>query len=421
MSGGDNDIYVRVLDPAMNIVRTDTIDTSGNLTSDLSITALSGDSYVVSYTVGSGADTDIVARVVSATGVAGGQFDIDNQSDNRDFSKLATLSNGNFVTVYQDESAGTNTDIKYGIFTTAGTPLPGFLSVPVPGGADSGQETAPDVAALRDGGFVVVWTDDIDIRASILANDGSTVAANILVNTVENCPPNFSCLGHEHGEPSVVGLADGGFLVTWHDVEFLGDAGLVRGQRFDASGDKIGVEFTVGDGVTIFTTSENPPDAGSHEAAVLADGRVAFALDNYSTGDLDVATSIWDPRTLEQNFDGINQSDLLWQHDSGQAAIWLLQDTTPALGGPVGPIVGPTWHLKGSGDFNADGRSDFLWQNDSGQAAIWLMNGTSLIGGGPVGPEPRPVLARDRFRRLQRRQPAATFFGRTTAARPPSG
>ena len=114
MSGGDNDIYVRVLDPAMNIVRTDTIDTSGNLTFDPSITALAAGSYVVSYTVGSGADTDIVARVVSATGVAGGQFDIDNQSDNRDFSKLATLSNGNFVAVYQDEF-GTDTDIKYGI------------------------------------------------------------------------------------------------------------------------------------------------------------------------------------------------------------------------------------------------------------------------------------------------------------------
>jgi hypothetical protein len=67
-----------------------------------------------------------VARVVnSATGVVGRQFDIENQTDNRHVSQLATLSNGNFVAVYQDEVAGstTNTDILYRIFTPAGAPV----------------------------------------------------------------------------------------------------------------------------------------------------------------------------------------------------------------------------------------------------------------------------------------------------------
>jgi hypothetical protein len=121
-SGGDRDIYVRVLDPALNVLRTDTIDTGANLTFHPSIAALAGGGYAVSYTVGSGDDTDIVARIVSPTGVTGGQFDIDNQSDNRNFSELATLSDGNVVAVYQDEFAGssTDTDIKYAIFTPAG-------------------------------------------------------------------------------------------------------------------------------------------------------------------------------------------------------------------------------------------------------------------------------------------------------------
>ena len=247
--------------------------------------------------------------------------------------------------------------------------MPGFLSAPVPGGTDNGLETAPDVAALRDGGFVVVWTDpdgpaSTDIRASILSNAGAAVASNVLVNT--------STSGVQYAA-SVVALADGGFLVSWDDAN-----GAVRAQRFDALGDKIGAEFTVSNGVS---------SADTPEAALLADGRIAYSLSDGAHPDVGVATSIWDPRTLEQNFDGINQSDLLWQHDSGQAAIWLLQDTTPALGGPVGPIVGPTWHLKGSGDFDADGRSDFLWQNDSGQAAMWL---TTFVGSGPVGPNPGP-------------------------------
>ena len=32
---------------------------------------------------------------------------------------------------------------------------------------------------------------------------------------------------------------------------------------------------------------------------------------------------------------------------------------------------------KVSYDFDGDGHSDILWQNDSGQAAVWLMNGTT--------------------------------------------
>ena len=126
---------------------------------DPSITAFADGSYVVSYTVGSGSDTDIVARIVSPTGTVGPQFDIDNQTDNRNFSEVATLTNGNFVVVDQDERSGsaTDTDIDFAIFTPAGTPVIG--PAPLPGAAaPTFPESDPDVAALRDGGFVAVWT-----------------------------------------------------------------------------------------------------------------------------------------------------------------------------------------------------------------------------------------------------------------------
>ena len=38
-----------------------------------------------------------------------------------------------------------------------------------------------------------------------------------------------------------------------------------------------------------------------------------------------------------------------------------------------------------SSDFNGDGKSDLLWQNDSGQVAIWEMNGTTVIGAAAIG------------------------------------
>ena len=51
--------------------------------------------------------------------------------------------------------------------------------------------------------------------------------------------------------------------------------------------------------------------------------------------------------------------------------------------GAVGPFnPGPSWHIKGTGDFNGDGKSDILWQNDDGTPAIWLMDGMNVISGG---------------------------------------
>jgi hypothetical protein len=365
------DIYVRIYDSSQGSVRTDFIDLTLSHAFDPSITAFADGSYVVSFTVGTGADTDIAARIVSPTGTVGAQFNIDNQDDNRNFSEIATLSNGNFVVVYQDESFGNaaDTDVFYQVFSPTGTRVLGRTAVP--GGFDHpGLEQDPDVAALRDGGFAVVWSDTngsvTDVRAAILSDNDTVIAADILVNTTT---------AGVQDEASVVALADGGFLVTWEDDA----ANLVRGQRFDAAGTRIGAEFTVKNGVS-------PVD--SPEAALLADGHIAYAVGDVSTGDPDVVTSIRDPRTLVQNFDGSEGSDFAWQHTTGQAVIWLLDDTNLAYANFVGPNPGASWHLKGDGDFNADGRSDFLGQDDNGQASVWLLDGASLLSTAQVGPSP---------------------------------
>jgi Ca2+-binding RTX toxin-like protein len=285
---GGNDIYVRIFSSSLNFIRQDKIDVGGSPAVHPSITAFADSSYVVSYTAGSGDDTDIVGRIVSPNGVVGGQFDIDNQNDNRNFSEVARLSNGNFVAVYEDEFGGSSTDIdiKYGIFTPAGTAV--VTSNIVPGAFDSTLEIGPDVAALRDGGFAVVWTDfdstdgTSNVRATILSNTGGTIASDILVNTT---------IAGAQDDASVMALADGGFVVTWEDHS----ANLVRAQRFDALANKIGSEFTIA------TASSTP------EAALLADGRFAYALGSFSAGDYDVTTSIWTTTDLN----GTSLADVL--------------------------------------------------------------------------------------------------------------
>jgi hypothetical protein len=90
------------------------------------------------------------------------------------------------------------------------------------------------------------------------------------------------------------------------------------------------------------------------------------------------------------DFNGDRDSDILWQNTNGQPAIWLMNGTTPFSQPTVGANPGPSWHIVGAGDFNGDGDADILFQNDNGQAAIWLMNGTTPFSEQLVGANPGP-------------------------------
>src|SRR5260221_3611590 len=91
------------------------------------------------------------------------------------------------------------------------------------------------------------------------------------------------------------------------------------------------------------------------------------------------------------DFNGDGKSDIIWQNDSGQAAMWLMNGTTVSVADAIGPNMGTSWHIEGTGDFNGDGKADILWQNDSGQAAIWLMSGRQILSNNTkVGSSPEP-------------------------------
>jgi FG-GAP-like repeat len=373
--GGDENIEVRVFNSSLGLIRTDFIDFTASQTFNPSITALADGGYLVSYTIGSFADTDVVGRIVSSLGVVSVPFNIDVFPDRYGSSEVATLSNGNVVAVYQDTDVS-QIDIKFGIFTPAGTQVtgPSFVF----GGAGAGLESDPHVAALRDGGFIVVWTDPdgpdpTDIRATLYSNDGTVNVGfrNVLVNTTTSGFQDTA---------DVVGLSDGGFLVSWLDhVGFF-----IHAQRFDAVGHQIGSEFIVSD-------DHDFAQSLGVEATTLSDGRIAFAVDGIPSGvNKDVKSSIFDPRTL-QNFDfnGDSFSDLPWQNDNGQPAIWTMNG--PHITGSVAlPNPGPTWHIAEAADFNGDSKSDILWQNDNGLPSIWTMNGTNVTNAA-VLPNPGPT------------------------------
>jgi len=74
------------------------------------------------------------------------------------------------------------------------------------------------------------------------------------------------------------------------------------------------------------------------------------------------------------DFDGDGKSDILWQNNSGQAAVWLMDGTSLKFRCQCRPQSGPDWHAIGTGDFDGDGKADILWQNKTA-SAVWLMDG----------------------------------------------
>ncbi len=278
---GNHHVIVEIRNSSFGLVRTDAIDLSTSIVNrEPSITAFGDNSYVVAYkgTAGAISNNDIVARFVSATGTVSAPFAIADGTDVQSDPEVAKLSNGNFVTVWEDQFNGssTDTDAFFRIMTPTGGQIIGPAAVT--GSNNTAGEREPDVAALITGNrFVMVWTDDSttqgDIRAAIVTNAGATIISNIVVNTTT---------AGEQNSPDVVALLDGGFVVTWDD----GEAGRTRAQRFDANGNKVGVEASI-----------KPGSGGNPEAALLRDGRIAYASNEAS----DVTTSIWDPRTSPIN------------------------------------------------------------------------------------------------------------------------
>lgn len=178
----------------------------------------------------------------------------------------ATLENGTSVVVWQApsdryvvQSGDSNYDrsIWYRMYDTSGNAL--FPQELIVNTVTQYEQGMPAVAALKDasgagnGGFVVVWQSFnqdgsfYGIYGQRFDKSGNTVGSEFQVNTK---------VADNQKMPSVTGLADGGFVVSWEaqyqdgvqEGKFQDGAGgtEIVMQRYDASGNKAGLSIAGG-------------------------------------------------------------------------------------------------------------------------------------------------------------------------------
>jgi hypothetical protein len=106
----------------------------------------------------------------------------------------------------------------------------------------TGFQSEPDVAMDDGGGFVVVWKSygedgsGYGVFGQRFASTGAKAGSEFRVNTYTT---------GDQGEPSVAMSGGGDFVVVWNSDGQDGSGEGIFGQRFDASGARVGNEFAV--------------------------------------------------------------------------------------------------------------------------------------------------------------------------------
>ncbi|WP_230533198.1 calcium-binding protein [Microvirga roseola] len=174
---------------------------------------------------------------------------INGPGDN-DEPHVTALADGRFVVAWVDHDAQ---EVRAQIINADGSPRGKQFTINT---TSAGEQQLPNIAALADGRFVAVWTDqraylddgeNADIYGQIFSVSGTKIGTGFKINDGISVPP-----AHALVQPDITTLSDGGFAVTWRDLEdpAPGDMGAyVWVARYDADGDSVGpisdIQFTL--------------------------------------------------------------------------------------------------------------------------------------------------------------------------------
>ncbi|RLJ64547.1 hypothetical protein DFR35_1185, partial [Sulfurisoma sediminicola] len=157
--------------------------------------------------------------------------------------RIAQLTTGEIVVAWNsDGQDGSSGGIYAQRFDAAGVAIGNEFHVST---QTADQQSLATVAALKGtnaGGFVATWQSlnqdgsSWGVYGQIYDASGNPAGSEFRINNTTS---------DQQAGVSVTGLADGGFIATWHSYGQDGSSWGVYGQRYDAAGGLVGTEFRV--------------------------------------------------------------------------------------------------------------------------------------------------------------------------------
>ncbi|MBW8056141.1 MAG: hypothetical protein FVQ76_12670 [Nitrospira sp.] len=299
-------VVARLYDPAGNPLTDEFIVNTGVADDQYapSVSALDDGGFVVTWTsnLQDGSGLGVYGQRYDAlANPVGAEFWVNTTTQrSQASSEVATLADGGFVVTWNSWFQDGN---KWGVygqrFDDQGAPVGGEFQANM---VTSRDQAVPQVAALTDGGFVLVWHSD--------RQDGSSYAIigrryDALGNPVADEFQINSFTSGFQGYPHVTALADSGFVVTWHSDGQDGSGWGVYGRRYDGAGDPAGGEFRVN------------PDTLNHQAGTrmttLTDGGFVVAWGAFDG-------SLWRTFARRYTADGVAMGDKFQISDATNTA-----------------------------------------------------------------------------------------------------
>jgi T1SS-143 domain-containing protein len=181
-----------------------------------------------------------------------------SSGDVRNYPTIVVLSNGNYVTAWEQwwTTADQRGDVVYSIHDAQGNVVvgPTYVNNNALTGNGSGDQGQPQIAALADGGFVITWHDNyVSIRAQQFDENGVEVGAEFLVGDRTSWEAN----------PAVVQLDNGTVIFAW-----AGD--VAGGGQIFFSAFTPDVNGVIGLGTQVNWQSTTHPGGGNATALQIA-------------------------------------------------------------------------------------------------------------------------------------------------------
>ena len=356
--GDQNDVWAKILDSTTGVLSPEVqMDVAGGFSLNPAIAGLPGSGFVATWAQYNGADYDVRARLFDSTGAPlGSDFIVTSLTDASQFTPDVTVSGSHVFFAWTDFASrpedGAAPGVRGRIFGVDEPPN------------DFNGDARSDILWQSSNGMPAVWlmngTNAVTVSGVGSFNPGPSW--QVKGSGDFNGDGKYDILWQESDGTPAIWLMDGSNRVVQQCRRLvqsgaeLADQGQRRLQRrrqvrHPVAGRPTGRRRS---GSWMAPTSSDRAAGSSNPGPTLAYRAAA-------------------------DFNGDGKSDILWQHDSGLPAIWLM-DGTNVLQQCSRPAQ--SWADAGmsltAADFNGDGKSDILWQHDSGLPAIWTMDGTNV-------------------------------------------